>query len=113
MTNVISRDELKEALEKGDVVLLEALPPEYFNERHLPGAQNLPLDDVDELAPKLIAGRDTPVVVYCSDVTCSNSKVAATRLEELGYTNVRTYEAGKRDWTEAGLATVSEPAAGR
>ncbi len=107
MAATINRDELREAVNEGEVVLLEALPASYFEEQHLPGALNLPLDDLDELAARLVPDKDQPVVTYCSNDACSNSAIAADRLEELGYRNVRRYEAGKQDWVEAGLPTES------
>lgn len=103
MPRTISRGELEAAVDHDEVVVLEALPPEYYEEAHLPGARNLPLDLIDDLAASLVPEKDAAIVTYCSDDTCSNSKLAAERLESLGYTNVRAYEAGKRDWTDAGL----------
>jgi rhodanese-related sulfurtransferase len=103
MTTTISRQELHEALRVGDVVLLEALPAMHFDAEHLPGAENLPLDDIDALAPVLVPDRATPIVTYCTGVTCRNSEIAAARLEALGYTDVRAYKGGKEDWIGAGL----------
>jgi len=104
VTRIVSRTELQAALDQGEVVVLEALPPSYYEQQHIPGARNLPLDDLDALAPLLIPSKDTAVVTYCSNHACRNSKAAAARLELLGYTNVAAYEAGKQDWIEAGLA---------
>lgn len=100
----ISRDQLRTLLDRpGPFVLVEALPPAYFEDAHLPGAHNLPHDRVDELAPTLIPSRSTPVVVYCANAPCPNSEIAARRLLALGYTNVREYAEGKEDWIAAGL----------
>ena len=106
MTNEISREELLERIESDSPpVLLEALGAAYFADAHLPGASNMPPDQVDVLAPALIPGLDAPVVVYCSG-TCHNSEIAAARLVELGYTDVRVYLGGKEDWVEHGLPVV-------
>ena len=110
MTEVtaISRDEMKAKLDRGQgIVVVEALGPAYFEEAHLPGALNLPHDQVDELAPRLIPDKDTEVVVYCSNLACQNSVTASRRLVQLGYRNVLEYEAGKQDWIEAGLPVES------
>lgn len=109
MADTITRAELHTAIATDGVVVLEALPPMYFEKDHLPGARNLPLDDIDELAPRLIPATDSAVVTYCSNAACNNSTIAAQRLEALGYTNVRKYEGGKQDWMEAGLPLEHDP----
>ena len=101
--NTISRQELQQLIDADSVVVLEALPPMYFEAGHLPGAKNLPLDDIETLAPVLVPDRTTPVVTYCANLACQNSKIAASRLTALGYTDVRAYEGGKEDWAAAGL----------
>jgi rhodanese-related sulfurtransferase len=110
VTNEISRDELLQRIESASPpVLLEALGAAYFADAHLPGAHNMPPDRVDTLAPTLIPDRDAAVVVYCSG-TCRNSEIAAERLVELGYTDVRVYLGGKEDWVEHGLPVVRSDA---
>lgn len=100
----ISRDELKLKLDRSDpFVLLEALPATYFEDAHLPGALNMPHDRVEALAPTLIPDRSTEIVVYCANLPCPNSEIAARRLIALGYANVREYADGKEDWVNAGL----------
>ena len=104
MVSRISRDELRALIERSDpFVLLEALPPAYFEDAHLPGALNMPHDQVDALAPTLIPSLSTEVVVYCANAPCPNSEIAARRLTALGYANVREYAEGKEDWIGAGL----------
>ena len=102
-TNEISRDELHREL-TGDtaLTLVEALGAAFFDDVHLPGAINIPPDQVDRLAPKLLPDVGAPIVVYCSG-TCQNSEIVTRRLEELGYESVRIYLGGKEDWVEHGL----------
>lgn len=103
MSETVDRQELHKEIEKGTVVVLEALPPALFAEGHLPGARNLPLDNVEEFAPQLVADFDQAIVTYCANDACENSGIAADRLRALGYRRVRTYPGGKQDWNEAGL----------
>ena len=107
MVNSIRREELERALKEGEVLALEALPPEYFEAGHLPGARNLPLDKLEDLAHDLIPSLDQPVVTYCSNTACNNSAAAAERLVRLGYRNVRKFPGGKEEWSEAGLPLES------
>lgn len=114
MTEKITLEELKGKLDRGEAVtLVEALPPMYFQQDHLPGAINLPLDQVDELAPALLPDKDAAVVVYCANGPCRNSGQAAQRLRQLGYSSVRDYHEGKAEWVEAGLPTESGVTAAR
>ena len=100
----ITRETLQRKLEGGEeLVLVDALSPMSYARSHLPGAINLPLDWVDERAPRRIPDLSTLVVVYCSDADCDSSVLVAERLQELGYRNVMHYAEGKRDWVDAGL----------
>lgn len=104
----ITSEELRAAIDTGDVVVVEALPASYYEEGHLPGARNLALDDLDRLAGDVIPHADQPVVTYCTGPTCSNSHQAAERLRALGYTDVRVYTEGKDGWRAAGLPIETE-----
>jgi rhodanese-related sulfurtransferase len=109
VTIEVSRDELQRRLSDGEpVVLVEALGAAYFADAHLPGAINIPADQVDRLAPTLLPDPEAEIVVYCSG-TCSNSEMAAARLAELGYRRVGVYLGGKEDWVEHGLPLESSP----
>ena len=104
MTDTITRDEIRARLDRGDAItLVEALPPRYFDEAHLPGAINIPHDRVRELAPSLLPDKNAAIAVYCASTECNNSKIATDLLRSLGYGNAREYVDGKKDWIEAGL----------
>jgi rhodanese-related sulfurtransferase len=103
MTNTITREELRDAIEAGDVTVVEALPASYYEDAHLPGAINIPHTEVRALAPALLPDKDAAIVTYCANAPCPNSGIAATVLTKLGYTNVREYVEGKQDWSDAGL----------
>ncbi len=103
MHPTISREELAQAIAAGGVTVVEALPPMYFADAHLPGALNIPHDRVRELAPALLPDRDAAIVVYCANLPCRNSGIATRELIGMGYRDVREYAEGKQDWVDAGL----------
>ncbi|MEV6008221.1 rhodanese-like domain-containing protein [Streptomyces sp. NPDC051976] len=107
MTALITRTELRDALDAGSVTVVDALGGEYWAKQHLPGAVALVRADVDTLAPTLLPDLDAAIVTYCSNPACPNSGQVADRLTALGYTNVRKYREGIEDWTAAGLPTES------
>ncbi len=70
MDKTISRDELKKKIDLGDKFLLvETLPTTAYHHAHLPGAINLPPDQVTQLAPQLMPDKSAEIVVYCASPT--------------------------------------------
>ena len=61
----LQRQAVQELIEKGAQVV-EILPPEEFEEDHLPGAVNMPLRKIETEAESKL-DKNTPVVVYCWD----------------------------------------------
>ena len=104
MTRKITRDELVDLIAAGEQVqFVETLRAEHFAQGHLPGAVHIHFEEVQERAPELLPDKDALIVTYCSNTACQNSRIAAEKLAKLGYTDVRRYEEGKQDWSEAGL----------
>jgi rhodanese-related sulfurtransferase len=50
---------------------------------------------------------DREIVVYCTDLACTGSALAANLLEGRGYRNVLRYTNGLADWADAGLPVNS------
>ena len=103
----IDREAVVDVVDTRSAVIVEALPASYYEDAHLPGALNLPHDSDDATIAEVLPVRSAPVVVYCSNLACPNSTVLSRRLAQLGYADVREYEAGKEDWITAGLPTES------
>ena len=103
MLNKITRPQLAEKVLAGRTVLVEALPQKYYADFHLPGARHLPHDQVEALASRVLPEKNAEIIVYCANVQCQNSHVAAHALAKLGYRDVAVYAEGKQDWLDAGL----------
>jgi rhodanese-related sulfurtransferase len=100
----ITCDELRAKLERGEpLVLVDALAPMSYAHSHLPGAVNLPPQEVAAAAARRLPDRSAEIVVYCANPDCESSIATAQRLLELGYANVRHYPGGKNEWRERGL----------
>jgi rhodanese-related sulfurtransferase len=66
----ITRDVLKQKIDRGDdFVLVETLPEFMYNQRHLPGAINLPPNEVQQRAAVVLPDKDAEIVVYCGGFT--------------------------------------------
>jgi rhodanese-related sulfurtransferase len=105
----ISRDEVQQKIDNGgDVALIETLPAESFEDFHLPGAVNVPLDEqFEEHIQQEVPDKNQEVVVYCASSDCDASVKAARKLQSMGYKQIYDYEAGKADWKAAGLPVES------
>lgn len=65
--STISREELREKIDRGDeFVLVDTLEEQFYRHSHLPGAINIPLDEI-KAAEEQIPDKDTEIVVYCMD----------------------------------------------
>ena len=66
MLATITRDDLKKKIDRREKFkLVDVLAPEQFAKSHLPGAVNIPMDRLKELAPRLLPDKNADVVVYC------------------------------------------------
>jgi rhodanese-related sulfurtransferase len=109
MITDISRDELKQKLDHPKkFVLLDVDFPQSYRLSHLPGALNLPLQLIHAQALEIMPNKDQETIVYSSGGEGDASEEAANSLSEMGYSRVRRYVGGKRDWSEAGLPLASD-----
>lgn len=90
-------------------MLINALGPDAYRARRIPGSINVPTDDIDTVE-QIVPDENQRIVVYCANEDCTASPKAAERLEELGYTRVEDFEAGYAGWREAGYELVGEEA---
>jgi rhodanese-related sulfurtransferase len=66
MPTPIDRDELQRRVREEEAQLVEVLPPDEYEDEHLPGAINIPLKAIDaNSVRRLDAG--LPVIAYCYD----------------------------------------------
>jgi rhodanese-related sulfurtransferase len=104
MEATISTEQLKAKLDRKDgIKLVETLAPERYREAHIPGALNIPPEQIKELAPRLLPNKDAEIVTYCTSTHWHASEYAARELAAMGYTNVAHYPEGKQGWVEAGF----------
>ena len=66
-------------------VLLDVRTPQEYREGHIPGSQNVPLQQLDK-AEEVTENKDTLLYVYCH--SGARSRQAVSLLKHMGYTNV-------------------------
>jgi len=106
----IAANDLKEALEsERPPVLINVLPREAHEAKHIPGSVNVPVGDIDRVEA-LVPNKDEPIIVYCANADCTASPKAAEKLEEMGYTEVADFEDGYAGWRRSGFPLVGTEA---
>jgi len=108
--HIVSLQELVEKMEKPGVLIVDARSSEDFREGHVPGATNVPYDEVfedpsfflDEIPP----GRE--IITYCEGIGCSNAEDVALFLQERGHDNVKVFLGGWEEWKESGMPVAKE-----
>ena len=101
----ISHDELKAAISKKAVTLLDVNGSESYAKAHIPGAVDFTKIKKEELAAKLPKDKAALIVAYCANENCTAYQQGAKAAKDLGYTNVKHYAKGIMGWTSAGEKT--------
>ncbi len=89
-----------------DFLLIDVRSPEEFSAGHIPGAVNIPYDQLPSRLDELNGSQDQEVIVYCR--TGRRAGIAEQALQESGFQNVRDLDGHMVDWNSAGYP-VSDP----
>lgn len=102
MIKMITRDELVDMVCSGrNMRIIDVLERAHFEQEHIKGAVSIPLAELERRAKAF--HRDDRIVVYCASFECQASTKAAEKLVSMGFTDVRDYKGGIKDYKEAGL----------
>ena len=105
--DTIEREELRAAMDGGEEIkLVMAMHQTHFDAAHIPGS--IQLFDLEQADAHL--HHDDLIVVYCSDRSCSASRLVGQKLIDAGYVHVRHYPGGLSDWLAAGYPLDGEAA---
>jgi len=96
----VPRSELLERARNGLVTVLDVRPAEEYAAGHVPGAVNIPLQELEQRLGEL--GKNQEVVAYCRGPHCVLAFDAVACLRENGM-KARRLEDGYPEWKTAGL----------
>ena len=96
----LSRAELLQRMNDGSVQIIDVRPEDEFALGHVPGAINIPFDNLKQRLAGLDA--DKEIVAYCRGPYCVLSFEAVALLREFGF-SARRLEDGLPEWRVAGL----------
>jgi rhodanese-related sulfurtransferase/DNA-binding HxlR family transcriptional regulator len=99
----IGREDLLARMRAGEVVVLDVRPAVEYAAGHLPGAVNIPPDELESRLADLPAGQ--PVVAYCRGPLCAYADTAVRTLTEQGRPALRLVD-GLPEWAAAGMPVI-------
>ena len=82
-------------------LIVDVRTPEEFAGGHVPGAINVPIDDLQSRLAELAPHRQTGVVVYCE--RGPRAGYAVSILEQAGFSNIRYLKGHMALWRSKGL----------
>ena len=92
----ISMDEaVKMMRDEKDYIILDVRRPDEFAEGHIPGAINVPNEEIGTTDIAELPNKSQLILVYCR--SGRRSKEASEKLVKLGYTNIVEF-GGINDW---------------
>src|SRR5574340_1072684 len=100
----LTRGELLERVERGDVLVLDVRPTAEYAAGHIPGALSVPLEELEARLGELPS--DTEIVAYCRGPYCLLAASALELLHGRGF-RARRLEDGLPEWRLAGLPLAS------
>ena len=110
---------------KGDAVLINSLPREYYGKSHIPCSYNLPHTELKRMSQKEVMEwmedvvkinykklhkmlkngslniYELPIIVYCAHSKCNSSHIAATELLKKGFVNISDYKGGMKKYIQS------------
>jgi rhodanese-related sulfurtransferase len=96
----IGLDEMLARSGSGDVVVVDVRPRLEYEAGHLPGAINIPLDDLTQHLSDF--DTDTTIVAYCRGPYCVLAAQAVAQLRDAGL-QAQRLDGGPLEWSAAGL----------
>ena len=95
--------QLKEMLDAGQAVLVDARSSDSFAKEHIAGALPLPLEEARRSgSPLPKVPTDAVIIAYCNGFSCHDSMDLGTILIKAGYSSVYVFEGGLPEWRDAG-----------
>lgn len=93
---------LLERVASNDWLLIDVRSPEEYADGHIPGAINMPHENIDGYLSELEQHKNKPIIIYCR--SGRRAKLAMKVLQEHDFTEVMHLEGDILGWNEAGLA---------
>jgi rhodanese-related sulfurtransferase len=105
---IISLDQFKKLIARGQGMILDARNKEDYVKAHVPHARNVPAIDVDQYFEQLAPiPRDTLIIIYCNNPDCHLGRQLAEFMAVMEFKKMVLYDDGWDGWTKAGMPVDS------
>lgn len=95
-------ENVTQLVERGEAVLVDSRPRLTYEAGHVPGAVNLPLDQIVSEIEKFASAHppaEARLIIYCSNESCpTSSSLAAVLTQKYGYRDVKYVSGGYLEW---------------
>jgi rhodanese-related sulfurtransferase len=110
----IQLSRVKEFFDAKQATFVDAREPSEYAQGHIPGAIDLPYDEVvtDPARLESLDPHGRPIIVYCGGGTCELSMNLGFALVNAGKTKVLVFMGGWPEWSGAGYPVVTGAAPG-
>jgi rhodanese-related sulfurtransferase len=107
---MVSPSAAMEEIQRGETLILDALPSNFHQQRHIRGAVNIPLGlfDIVYLMTFAEEDKEKKIVVYGGTISKPYDLEVANKLLVRGYRNVRVLEGGLTAWVAGGYPVEEE-----
>ncbi|AMJ75499.1 MULTISPECIES: rhodanese-like domain-containing protein [Alteromonas] len=87
---------LIERVKNNDWMLIDVRSPSDFADGHIPGAINMPQENINDYLTELEGHKDKPIIIYCQSGT--QAKLAMKFLKDLDFSEVMHLEGDMLGW---------------
>ncbi len=103
MINTIKKEELLEKMKRNEnFTVLDVRDTAEYKKEHIVGAKHLLIARMKKKTVEAMLGKEDLIVTYSEDIDCPAKNIAAQKLSDFGYKNVRAYQGSWKEWKEAG-----------
>lgn len=92
---------LIERVKNNDWMLIDVRPEEDFKQGHIPGAINMPHENIEAYLSELNIHKDKPIIVYCQ--SGKKATLAIKMLQDLDFPDVLHLEGDMLGWNASRL----------
>ena len=94
----LNQSAAQERLASGSITAIDVRSADEYNAGHVPGALNIPHNQIEERLDQILHLKDKPVLLYCR--SGRRAGMAEATLTELGFTQLYHLQGDMQGWSE-------------